>query len=695
MQFFIKFFLTLVLSLLPGKIFSDTEHIKPRVNINNFGMQGLITLPTASNITDGEMIIYQVNHGSLSRSGYTFQLSPNIGLSFRYSGHGKNGNEAAGRTNHDRSFDVDFKLLKETSNLPAISIGLRDFIGTGWYSSEYIVATKNIGNFSLNTGLGFGRLAGRNQIENPLSTLKKNFKERADKDYGKGGTFGNINWFHGPISPFVGLKYDYDNKTSLILEYTPDLMRRESNYLEIKSPINFSLSYALSESFSLNTQYLHGSTIAVGANIKFNPKRPPNGNGRDKAPLPLRKKGTQKKSSVQTNITKIKKVLKDDEFIVHKIYYSSDTFILEVENTKYRSTAQALGRISKTLQSLSSDNIDFAIITLLSNEFPIATYRVNLLKLTGEKNITKVYSNIEEIITPQPSPASASFENNEYSKSKIGIGPYFNYSLFDPKQPIKVNTGLELNLAYRIFSNLEFSGIVKKPLYSDFNNNIRISNSELPHVQSDFPTYFKEGYPGHIHNLKIKHQTKVSENIYSSLSAGYLEPMYAGISGELLFKKPASNFALGIDLSVVQMRDYNMMFGLRDYQTVTSHLNFYYDSGNSYDLEMNIGRYLAKDLGVTTKLSRRFGNGWSVGAYATFTDVPFDKFGEGSFDKAVFVKIPIDWFFGTSIKSKRRFDIRPITRDGGAMLSSSKTIYNFIKDSNYSEIKREYGRFFK
>ena len=110
---------------------------------------------------------------------------------------------------------------------------------------------------------------------------------------------------------------------------------------------------------------------------------------------------------------------------------------------------------------------------------------------------------------------------------------------------------------------------------------------------------------------------------------------------------------------------------------------------------MNIGRYLAKDLGVTTKLSRRFGNGWSVGAYATFTDVPFDKFGEGSFDKAVFVKIPIDWFFGTSIKSKRRFDIRPITRDGGAMLSSSKTIYNFIKDSNYSEIKREYGRFFK
>jgi hypothetical protein len=685
----------LVLLFYPGKIFSDTNSIIQKNHINNFGMPGLITLPSASSLPDGEMIVNQVNHNALSRSGYTFQLSPNIGLSFRYSGHGKDGLEAAGRTNHDRSFDIDFGLLKETTNFPALNIGLKDFIGTGWYSSEYIVGTKNIGDFSLSAGLGFGRLAGRNQIKNPFSIINKKFLTREKKDVGTGGTLGNLNWFNGPMSPFVGLRYDYNRKTSFLIEYTPDLMLRERNYLKIKSPINASLSYNLNESFSLNAQYLHGSTIAVGANIKFNPKRPPNGNGKDKATLPLRKKSPLKKSNNQTNISEIKAALLNDEFIVHKIHNTSDIIKLEVENKQYRSTAQALGRISRTVQRHSQDNIKFAYITLLSNQLPIATYHVDLLKLNDKKNIIKAYSDIGEIVTPQLSPKSASQKSTKYSKFKVGIGPYFNYSLFDPKQPIKINTGLELNLEYEIYKNVSFSGTVKKPLFSDYKKNIRISNSELPHVQSDFAIYNKEGYPGHFHNFKIKHQTKVSKNIYSSISAGYLEPMYAGISGELLHKNPKSNFAFGIDLSAVQMRDYDMMFGLRDYQTITSHLNFYYDPGNSYDLEINLGRYLAKDLGVTTKLSRRFGNGWSVGAYATFTDVPFDTFGEGSFDKAVFVKIPLDWFIGTPSKSKARFDIRPITRDGGAMLGSSKTIFNSIKNSSYSEIKREYGRFFK
>ena len=57
------------------------------------------------------------------------------------------------------SFDAHISVLDEGSYFPAISIGLRDFIGTGWYSSEYIVGTKSIGNIDLTVGLGSGRLA--------------------------------------------------------------------------------------------------------------------------------------------------------------------------------------------------------------------------------------------------------------------------------------------------------------------------------------------------------------------------------------------------------------------------------------------------------------------------------------------------------------------------------------------------------
>ena len=42
-------------------------------------------------------------------------------------------------------------------------------------------------------------------------------------------------------------------------------------------------------------------------------------------------------------------------------------------------------------------------------------------------------------------------------------------------------------------------------------------------------------------------------------------------------------------------------------------------------------------------MQRRFANGWSVGAYATKTDVTADEFGEGSFAKGVTLTIPLRW----------------------------------------------------
>ena len=65
--------------------------------------------------------------------------------------------------------------FEEGKYLPAISIGLRDFIGTGWYSSEYIVGTKSIGHLELTAGIGFGRLAQRDPFANPLSFLSSKF----------------------------------------------------------------------------------------------------------------------------------------------------------------------------------------------------------------------------------------------------------------------------------------------------------------------------------------------------------------------------------------------------------------------------------------------------------------------------------------------------------------------------------------
>ena len=165
--------------------------------------------------------------------------------------------------------------------------------------------------------------------------------------------------------------------------------------------------------------------------------------------------------------------------------------------------------------------------------------------------------------------------------------------------------------------------------------------------------------------------------------------------GEILYKPAQSPIGIGIDIHRVRKRDYDMRFDLLDYQTTVGHASFYYDAGPWFDLEINAGRYLAGDWGATTTISRTFGSGWEVGGYATLTDVPFHTFGEGSFDKAIFVSIPIDWITSTPTQTQRRLTLRPITRDGGANLSSARSLYRKIKRSQNSQFQREIGRLWK
>ena len=51
------------------------------------------------------------------------------------------------------------------------------------------------------------------------------------------------------------------------------------------------------------------------------------------------------------------------------------------------------------------------------------------------------------------------------------------------------------------------------------------------------------------------------------------------------------------------------------------------------------------DKGYTINLFRKFNNGSKMGAFFTRTDLSFEDFGEGSFDKGVYLEIPFDNIF--------------------------------------------------
>ena len=254
--------------------------------------------------------------------------------------------------------------------------------------------------------------------------------------------------------------------------------------------------------------------------------------------------------------------------------------------------------------------------------------------------------------------------------------------------------GAELFTQYTLGSGFFIDGRVRKSVVGNFDEVLRQSDSVLPHVRSDHDVYGRDGDPG-IDQLTITKVNKIMPSVYGKLTAGYLEKMFAGVSGEILWKPISSSLGIGFELSQVQQRNFDMLWGLQSYQVTTGHLSGYYFFKNGFMAQLDAGQYLAGDRGYTLRLARKFGNGWSMGAYATVTNVPFEKFGEGSFDKGLSLKIPLDWSLGSPNRTISKIEFNVMTRDGGAKLHTPYKLHKYLFNNDRNAVYNEAGRLWK
>ena len=222
----------------------------------------------------------------------------------------------------DKGFNFKIRL-KEEGVLPAIAVGINDIAGTGFYSSEYIVASYGINNLDLHFGLGWGTLNGsKNKINNPLGYIADDFKQRPTsilKTKVDSFKLQDIS-LDKEASPFFGISYALNKKILLKIENDTTLTPGRVGYEDSKSEISFGIDYSINKNFSMGVSKERDNYLS----LRFVYKNDPVDSKREYIYEPAELKNDWSK------YTKLRANLENNGIGVNKIVETSDAIGIEL-----------------------------------------------------------------------------------------------------------------------------------------------------------------------------------------------------------------------------------------------------------------------------------------------------------------------------------------------------------------------------
>lgn len=695
-------------------LIAGTASAETQPSFGLYGTPSLIDMPNADMAEDGTLSTTVSYFAGTNRNTLTFQVAPRLTASFRYTAiQDLYLNGWTRDTYYDRSFDMRYLLVKESGWRPAVAIGLQDFIGTGLYGGEYIVASKHITpRLQVTGGIGWGRLGSYGAI-GTMGT-------RPTQVIGEGGIPTYDRWFRGDYAAFGGIAWKATDRLTLKAEYSSDAYDTEMDsgtnsgvsygpVFDRKSPWNYGVDYRLRGGTQLSFYSLYGSEFGALVTFHANPRSSAYPSGTEAAPLPVRPRSAAERSDLgwqnDVNIVnslpaRMRKSLSSQGLSYEGMELTATQATLRMGNPIYGDEPEAIGRAARTMTRILPGSIETFVIVPVVNGMAMSAVTLKRSDLERLEN-APADQMLARMGIADGRDQMPGLEGGIAQRFTWSFGPYMQLSVFDPDNPVRYDLGLRAQARYLITPNLVLSGSIAKKLNGNLDEVTRTVTSGLPRVRTDYASYSREGDPA-LEHLTLSHYGRPGRDLYSRVTAGYLETMYAGVSGELLWKPVSSRLALGAELNWVRPRDFDQLFGLRSNVTssgtipeLNGHVSAYYDFGNGFHGQLDVGRYLAGDIGATVSLDREFANGWRVGAYATVTDAKIDDFGEGSFDKGIRVTLPLSWALGKPTRRTSAMTIQSLTRDGGARLNVNDRLYPMVRDYHQPELAKEWGRFWR
>jgi hypothetical protein len=628
------------------------------VSSSDWGGVGLLQTPTARMRETGHLSFHYSRVQPYSHGNVMFQPFDWLEAGFRYTNVSNRlygpAELSGDQAYKDKSIDVKFRAWKESAFLPEIAVGLRDIGGTGLFAGEYVVANKRTGNWDWSLGMGWGYVGGRANVRNPLGVVSSRFDVREGSTT-QGGDFSFSRYFHGPAAIFGGVQYHTPwEPLTVKIEYEGNDYQHEpqSNNQPQRSAINAGLVYKAAKWLDLSVGIERGNTVMFGVTLHTDLSRLTQPKLSDPKPVAVAEARPTRAPDWSATA---REITRQTDWAVRSIDQRGNELRVVVDDVIAPYWRDRLDRGTAVLHRDAPREVDLFRLSYRAAGIDVAEHVIDREAWVAERvHPLPPTERREAIVAQAPQPAAGGdvvYDGSGPKTFEHGLRPSYTQTLGGPDAFVLWQLGLVEDVRLRLREDTWIQGSARLRIADNYDRFKYTGPSNLPRVRTFLREYLTESRVT-MPNLQITHVGRLGDNHYYSAYGGYLEEMFAGAGAEWLYRPFASRLAFGVDVNAVRQREFAQHFGFRDYDVLTGHGTMYWDTGwNDVHAQLSVGRYLAKDFGATLQLSRTFRNRVTIGAFATKTNVSSAEFGEGSFDKGIFVSIPFDALFTRSSRS--------------------------------------------
>lgn len=648
---------------------------RPFDNGSNWGGTGLMEIPTARILEDGE-----IRFGYAQADPYRWYAGGIGAFSFlevsgRYteienipSGLGSDFGAMK-----DKALDLKFQILSESKRFPAIAIGLHDFHGTELFEAQFLVFSRQIFPLDFTLGLGRGRFKG------PLTL----------PFWDEVGFFGGVEWALFNDRFFLMAEYNP-------IEYEKDRIPARGVPEGAKWPVNFGMRMKIFPGVDFGVSWQRGDTVGFMVHLQtklgepITPQRPdpPLWTAVDRRP------SHQRDPNEMSH--RIAEAICEMGLQDVSVYTNGKDLIAEFENNQFLFNQKAVGRVFRILLFYSP--ADAQKLTVIAKR-----RRVPILEISVTPKILEKYLFGEitddlfvKFLEVRVASGGLEAELKTLTTSEKKQRPYFNYGIKpsletffnDPSGVLKVRAGIKPYLEAILWKGTSVYAQYDVPFYS----NISSSNEPMPDaVRSDAWRYLDRDYS--FERLMLDQTIRLGDNTFGRVSFGYLEKMYAGVGGEILAFSENGRFALGFEADWVRKRKPGTHFELYDFNAHTL-------LGNAYcripklnlTLQAQYGRFLGGDIGWMLHAVREYSTGARFGFWYGNTDTDdFTGFNRGYHNKGLFLSVPARMFLNHDSSERYNYAISPWTRDVGVTVSHWSDLFRLCADLMPVEFRKNVG----